>query len=80
MIKKNYFTLILTAAVVLVVFVGAYFFLSKGSTYAPTTENSAISEIKGDDDLSKANDSLDSSDLGSVDSSLSQLDSDTSGF
>ncbi|OGH11127.1 MAG: hypothetical protein A3B38_02290 [Candidatus Levybacteria bacterium RIFCSPLOWO2_01_FULL_36_13] len=78
--KPNFLTLILTGVVVFVVLVGAYLFLSKGSTYAPTIQETTISEIKNDEELSKANDALDTSDLDEVDSSLNQLDSDLSNF
>lgn len=78
-IKQNYPTLILTALVVIAVLVGAYFFLSKGDSYAPTVQTE-ITVIEDSKDLDNASQALDSSDLDSVDSSLDEIDSDLSSF
>ncbi|OGH03141.1 MAG: hypothetical protein A2798_01790 [Candidatus Levybacteria bacterium RIFCSPHIGHO2_01_FULL_37_17] len=77
--KPNYLTLILTAVIVLIVLVGAYLFLSKGNTYAPTTQNE-VTVIENPQDLNEANSALDSEDLDNIDSSLDQLDLEAASF
>ena len=79
-------TITIITAIILVV-IGAVYFLSKGSSITNPTNQSATNPpsqqtqgIQNDSDLTSASNDMDNTDVNSVDSELNQNDTDVSIF
>ncbi|MBI3385570.1 hypothetical protein HY031_00630 [Candidatus Gottesmanbacteria bacterium] len=81
--KKNQkgFTPILIIAIIAIVAVAGYFFLTKKGTYIATPSgNGSSTAIQNSSGLNNAENDLDNADINQVDTELNQLSSDTSSF
>ncbi len=76
------FAPILIIAIIAVVAVAGYFFLSQKGKYATTTpsSNGSYSAIQNSSDLDTAANDLDNTDINQADTELNQLNSDASSF